>query len=546
LREGGDGRCLIATERAAMPAWPKSFLTFGANLLTARTAMRLRRRDRAVQAQRTAFRSLLRHLEAASYWRDAGVVASMSYEQFRSRVAPRTHAALATPIARMQAGEADVLWPGTCTLFAASAGTTTGEARVVPVTTPMLAHFRTACRDALLYYTARTGHVGVFHGRHLFLTGSTALQPVATGTNHPAFVGAWPAIAQLNLPRWAETQVYEPGTTVAAMTDWPAKIEAIIGRTANADITLLAGMPPWVLSFAETLQAKRAEAGQPIDNLQALWPNLECFVHGGTPVAPYQSELRKLLGPGVEFHEVYAAAEGIFAAQDTAVAGELRLFSTMGVFFEFLPLTDFDPSRLDSIGEKAVGLADVQPGVPYVLLLTTPAGLARYVVGDIVRFTSLEPPRITYVGRTALQLSAFGEHVIEKDVMDVLLSVCQRHRWTIVNFHVAPLFDVDLTGQARGRHEWWVELKPGTVETPTGPQMAVELDTELQRVNPAYATRRGAGRIDSPTVRLVMPGVFRHWMRFHGKIDGQHRVARCRSDRLIADELAQITKFARD
>jgi hypothetical protein len=163
-----------------------------------------------------------------------------------------------------------------------------------------------------------------------------------------------------------------------------------------------------------------------------------------------------------------------------------------------------------------------------------------------VRFTSLEPPRLLYVGRTKLQLSAFGEHVIEKEVTDALLTVCQRKHWTIVNFHVAPIFVNSLTGQNRGRHEWWVELRPGTNATPTGPQMAADLDLELQRLNDDYEAKRKGGGLDAPIVRLVMPGVFEHWLRYQGKWGGQHKMPRCRSDRLIADELAQVTSFARD
>ncbi len=528
-----------------MPAWPKSILMFGANVLTARTSIRLRR-DRSGAHQRAAFAGMVRRFAGTSFWREAGVSAGMSYDQFRARVAPRRHEDLKPAIERMQGGEANVLWPGQCMFFAATSGTTLGAPKVLPVTTPLLTHFRNGCRDAMLYYTARVGHAGVLRGKNVFLTGSTALKPLQPGTTNRAFLGEWPAIAALNLPRWAEAHLFEPGMDVAVMGDWQAKVDATIARTRQSDVTLLAGMPPWVLGFAEALRAKCVETGQHVDNLEALWPNLECYVHGGISISPYAAALRAVLGPNVNFHEVYAGAEGFYAVQDTATAGELRVMSNLGLFFEFLPLADFDESRLDTLGDKTFALSEVKRGVDYVVLLTTPGGLARYVVGDIVRFTSLEPPRLTCVGRTPLLLSAFGEQVIDRDVTDALVNVCQRHRWTIVNFHVGPLFGLNLTGQSRGRHEWWIELKPGTVETPTGPQMAGELDAELQRVNRSYAERRASGRIDAPTVRLVMPGVFRHWMRFHGRVGGQNKVARCRSDRLIADELAQITKFAQD
>jgi hypothetical protein len=206
-------------------------------------------------------------------------------------------------------------------------------------------------------------------------------------------------------------------------------------------------------------------------------------------------------------------------------------------------MTDFDETRLSQLGAKAVPLEEVRTGVDYALLLTTPAGLSRYVIGDVVRFASTEPPRLIYVGRTKLQLGAFGEHVIEKEITDVLLGVCQRHGWQIVNFHVAPMFASSLTGQKRGRHEWWVELKAGTAETPTGPLMAAEIDVELRRSNDDYHTKRKGGGLEMPVVRLVIPGVFEHWMRQKGKWGGQHKMPRCRSDREIADELLNLTRF---
>jgi hypothetical protein len=167
-------------------------------------------------------------------------------------------------------------------------------------------------------------------------------------------------------------------------------------------------------------------------------------------------------------------------------------------------------------------------------------------MGDVVRFIALEPPRLQYIGRTKLQLNSFGERVSEKDLTDALITLCRRNEWTIVNFHVAPLLINPLYGTTRGRHEWWVELKPGTTITPTGPQMAVELDMELQRSSPSYEAKRKGYGLESPIVRLVMPGLFEHWMRHQGKWSAQHKMPRCRSDREVADQLAQIAQFAKD
>jgi hypothetical protein len=330
------------------------------------------------------------------------------------------------------------------------------------------------------------------------------------------------------------------------MADWPAKIEAIANRTVGLDITMLAGIPSWVLILAEALRARAAKNGLKADNLQSIWPNFECFVHGGVPVGPFVEELRLALGPKVNFHEVYPASEAFIAAQDNEPRAGLRLMTDAGIFYEFLPMDSFDELRLKELGGKAVSLEGVRPGVDYALLLTTPGGLCRYVIGDVVRFVTTEPPRLQYVGRTKLQLSAFGEHVIEKELTDALIAICQRNGWMIVNFHVAPLFANPFAEMYRSRHEWWVELKPGTIITPTGPQMAIELDAELQKLNEDYEAKRKGGGLDLPIVRLVMPGLFEHWMRHHGKWGGQNKMPRCRSDREVADQLAQLAHFAKD
>ncbi len=529
-----------------MPAWPKSFYTFGANLLTAGAEWRLRRKRSALGAQERTFTVLKSHLAGASFWKENGVTAALTYEQFQTRVAPRSYEQFAPVVERVRRGEADVLWPGRCAFFAVSSGTTAGRTKYLPVTEEMLGHFRRAGLDSLLYYTVRVKHAAMFRGRHLFLGGSTSLTPLADVKPHEAYAGDLSGITALNLPPWVEKHLYEPGATIAQLADWPAKLAAIVKRTSALDITMLGGIPSWVLILAAALRENAHANGHRIEHLQALWPNFECFVHGGVPIGPFQEELRAALGPTVTFHEVYPASEAFIATQDVEAGQGLRLMADTGIFYEFIPMADFDESRLEQLGGKAVPLSGVKVGVDYALVLTTPAGLARYVIGDVVRFTSTLPPRLVYVGRTKLQLSAFGEHVIEKEVTDALITVCRRKAWSIVNFHVAPIFVSSLTGQNRGRHEWWVELKPGTVATPTGPQMAADLDLELQKLNDDYEAKRKGGGLEPPIVRLVVPGVFEHWLRYQGKWGGQHKMPRCRSDRLIADELAQITSFPAD
>ena len=527
-----------------MPVLPKSLLVLGARLRTARTALELRKKQTAIPAQQRTLRALTRQFAKTSFGRVVGLESGISYAQFQSRIPLHTYEQLAPYIEQMKRGTADVLWPGKCPFYAVTAGTTDGPRKSLPVTWAMLAHFHRAGRDSLLYYSARIGGTRVFRGRHLMLGGSTALTLIPESAPFTAYEGDLSGLTALNMPPSVERHYFEPGADIAQMDSWPEKMAAIARRTRSLDISLVAGIPSWLLALAEALRPGGSRgSSRPPSLQQSLWPHLECLVHGGVPVGPFHGELRRAFGPTVNFHEVYPASEGFIAAQDTHSIEGLRLMTDAGLFFEFLPLQDFDPDRLASLGAKAVPLEGVKPNEDYVLLLTTPAGLCRYVLGDVVRFISTEPPRLIYVGRTGLQLNAFGERVIEKELTDSLLAVCSPHGWSITNFHVAPVFSESNTGELRGKHEWWVELRPGTMQTPTGVVLAGLLDAELRARNPHYELKRRGVGLEPPIARLVMPGVFEHWMRHHGKWGGQNKLPRCRSDRVIADELMQLARF---
>jgi hypothetical protein len=525
---------------------PKSLVNIGAGFLSARAATRLVKERNNGAAQEAVFTHLIPYLAQGYVWAQAGIEAGMKYPAFRAKVPLQTHEDLARHIESVKQGAEDVLWPGRCQLFASSAGTTTGTARHVPVTEVMLAHFRRAALDSVLWYAARFKHTQIFKGRHLFLGGSAPVAPLSACEPGAARAGDLGSIMEMNLPRWAQKHYAEPGAAIAQMTDWPAKIAAMAEHTSKLDIRLVAGIPSWLIVLAEALRLKATGGIGAQPTLRDLWPNLECLVHGGMPNGPFHDELRALVGQRVHFHEVYPATEGFIAAQDAEASDGLRVMADTGIFFEFLPMAEYDAARLHLLGPKAVPLGEVEAGVDYAVILTTPAGLARYFLGDIVRFVSTEPARLIYVGRTKLELNAFEEHVIEKNITDALLAVCRHNGWTIVNFHVAPFFQSSSGGRARGRHEWWVELRAGTTMTPTGPIIAPELDTELRRLNKDYDAKRAAGIMEAPYVRLVMPGVFAQWMRHHGKWGGQNRMPRCRADRVIADDLGGALQFAKD
>jgi hypothetical protein len=510
--------------------------------LASHTTHRLARLGRGEAAQKGIFEQLLSFLSDTAFGRQTGLEPGLDYETFRNRIAPRTYEDFAPFIERMKLGESGVLCPGRCAHFAVSSGTTAGTSKWLPVNRPMLQHFRATGLDSLFFYAQRTGSGSVFRGRHLFLGGSSALTPLPA-VSPPVYYGDLSGIAALNLPGWVGRFLYEPGIEIAQMADWPAKLEAIAHRTRQADITMVAGIPSWLLVLSATMcRQVRQETGREITMLREIWPNLECLVHGGVPVAPFAEELRSAFGAGVNFHEVYPASEGFIAVQDAEPAAGLRLLTDRGLFFEFLSLADYNDGQL----ARALPLAGVRAGVDYVLLLTTPAGLVRYIIGDVVRFTSTEPPRLVYAGRTKLQLSAFGEHVIERELTDTITQACQRHGVSVVNFHVAPLFPDPKQGRLLGRHEWWIELRRAAdARTPHPAVFAAELDRELAKRNDDYAAKRSGHGLVEPKVHFVRSGLFEDWLKRAGKWGGQNKTPRCCSDRRIADQLAATVQSTR-
>jgi hypothetical protein len=527
----------------AAPSVPpvQRIVALGMAARTGWVGRKLREPNRAIRDQDRIWKEMVGGFARTAFGRQEGIERGMRYADFRSRLPPRTYEDFSPWIERMRRGERDVLCPGRCRYFAVSSGTTAGRTKYIPVNPEMLAHFRQTALDSLSYYARRVGRSTVFLGRHLFLGGATSLVPLAPAADFQAWSGDLSGITAAHLPRWVERHLYEPGPEIAQLADWSAKLRAIAARTATRNITLLAGIPTWILILAETMRA-----GTGRDLLQDIWPQLECLVHGGIPLGPFAPRLRAAAGSDVNFHEVYPASEGFIAAQDDEPAAGLRLMTDAGIFFEFLPMSAFDENRLGQLADAIVPLAHAQPGIDYALLLTTPAGLCRYVIGDVVRFVSVNPPRLMYVGRTKLQLSAFGEHVIEKELTDALESAGADLGLPVANFHVAPRFLADLADGRRGCHEWWIELSGPVVPTAADRARLVSaLDRELQARNDDYEAKRLGGGLEPPALQIVPPGTFESWMRSRGRWGGQNKMPRCRSDREVADSLERLVKASR-
>jgi hypothetical protein len=517
---------------------PRFLINFWAGFRVARFVRQLKSLGRGVGAQHATFARLMARMANTEFGRNHGLTAATTYALFRESVPPRTYAYFEPLVLRMFEGDRDVLTAGRCVFFVETAGTTGEFPKLLPVPEAMLEHYRAGLRDALFLYAARVGHTGVFLGRHLHIGASTALIE-EDGTYRTSLDG----ILALCLTPWVEANLHSPPPAVAELPDGPEKIKAAAQSMLHKDVTLIGGAPATVLSLAQVAREAASTAKRRMTYLQALWPNLECFLFTGAPLGLYADSLRASLGPTVNFHEVYAATEGIVAAQDATVTSGLRLLTDVGLFYEFLPLREFSEETLPNSGARCLPLEKVQAGVDYVLVLTTPAGLCRYLPGDIVRFASLDPPRLQFAGRTSLLLNAFGEHSTERELLETLLAVCQTNGWQPISFHVAPYHRRLAAGQTICCHEWWLELATHSMKTPTASVLGPELDTELIRRNSDYASKRASRALDSPAIRLVMPGIFEQWAQSLGKVSGASKMPRCRSDRLIADQLDSLTRF---
>lgn len=513
---------------------PRFLVNLWAAYRATRLARRLRNPGHDAAGQSAAFATAMARTAGTEFGRTHGLRADTTYAQFRDAVPPRTHDYFGPLVVRMARGEPDVLVPGRCQFFVETAGATGPAARLLPVPEAMLAHYRAALRDALFLYVARVGQAGVFLGRHVHIGTSTALREAN---------GAWctglDGMLALCLSPWVEANLYAPPPDVARLPEGPHKIAATAEAVRSQDVTLLGGTPDAANALTDALRGSNP-------HLASIWPNLECYLHLGAPLGLFGESLRASLGPAVNFHEVYAAAEGIFAAQDDANLPGLRLLTDAGVFFEFLPLAEYHETKLAGSGLHCVPLAKVKPGTDYVLLVTTPAGLCRCVVGDIVRFISVTPPRVQFVGRTGLYLNAFGEQVTETELLTTMQTVCARNGWQVVNFHVAPFEHRIAAGQTVRCHQWWLELLTHTIKTPTANVLGPEFDGELATRNHHYAALRNDRTIHLPQVRLVIPGVFAQWAAQQGKAASASKMPRCRSDRLVADQLDALAGFHPD
>jgi GH3 auxin-responsive promoter len=471
--------------------------------------------SRAVECQMQIFETLVKQGSLTAFGKSHHFDKIKTYQDFCQQVPVRDYEGLKSWFDRVKTGEPDVLWPGKPRYFAKTSGTTSGV-KYIPLSqesTPY--HFNTA-RNALFNYFAETGNGAWMDGKVIFLSGSPELEEVAgipTGrlsgiSNH--LVPAW--LKSNQLPTWDTN----------CIDDWETKVERIVEETLGKDLRLISGIPPWVQMYYERLLARSNK-----ETVQEIFKNFSVFVYGGVNFEPYQQKLEQLCGRSIDSVETYPASEGFIAFQDKFPSQGLLLNANAGIFFEFIPLSEAhsdNPTRLH-LGQVAIG-------VDYVLIINSNAGLWGYNIGDTVRFVSLEPPRLVVSGRVKHFISAFGEHVIGKEVETAMLEVSNRHGLQIIEFTVAPQVSPPEGGLPY--HEWFVECDtpPTNLE-----QFAAELDQSMRQQNIYYDDLLVGGILRPLMIRYLPRDAFRNYMKQEGKLGGQNKVPRLSNDRKLVERL---------
>lgn len=473
--------------------------------------------------QETNFKSLIHKARDTEWGRTYGYDESMSIATFQDRVPISTYEAFFPYIERTLNGELDVLWPGKIEWFAMSSGTTNDRSKYIPISVDCLeeCHFR-AGQDMLCLYLHNNPESKLFSGKSLTIGGSHKINRL----NEHSRCGDLSAVIVENLPVFYEL-VRTPSKEVALMSEWEPKIEAMAEEAMREDVTGIAGVPTWTLVLINRIFEKMGITDR---NLLEVWPNLELFLPGGVSFQPYRKQFEAMIPRGnMTYMEVYNASEGFFAVQNDPNSEDMLLMLDYGIFYEFIPV-----EHLEEDHPRSYVLGEVNTETNYAMLITTNTGLWRYVIGDTVRFTSLNPFKIRISGRTKHFINAFGEELMIDNAEAALSEACDGTKAVIDEYTAGPIY---FAGTDKGAHEWIIEF-----QTPPSDQERFNflLDSTLRQVNSDYdAKRTGDMALRPPTIHAVPRGTFHEWMRRRGKLGGQNKVPRLANNRRYLEEILE-------
>lgn len=472
----------------------------------------------AEQNQETLLLSLVKTARKTLFGREHDFENIHSLKEFQERVPVADYEDLKPYIERVKRGQANILWTETPEYFAKTSGTTSGS-KYIPISKEGMPFQIAGARSALFHYIAQKNNADFVKGKMIFLQGSPELEEVfgiKTGRLSGIVAHHIPGYLQKNrLPSW-ETNIME---------DWEAKVDKIIEETERENMTLISGIPPWLVMYFEKLTEKHGK------KIKQLFPNLQLIVTGGVNYEPYRDKMEDLLGGKVDTIQTFPASEGFFAFQDDYTKEGLLLLTNHGIFYEFIPLEEYGKP-----GARRLTLKEVELHKDYALILTTNSGLWAYSIGDVVRFISKNPYRILVSGRTKHFTSAFGEHVIAFEVEEALKAALEKYPAQITEFHLAPQVNPD---EGLPYHEWLIEFEK---EPENMDVFRAELDDQLRKRNTYYNDLITGNILQKLQITKLKKNAFHEYARSQGKLGGQNKIPRLANDRKIADQL-ELHKF---
>ena len=472
-----------------------------------------------------AQREVLQDLVTAAQYTEFGKKYSFStlfnIRSFKQTVPVHEYEDMKPYIQRIMEGEQNILWNTPIYWFAKSSGTTSDKSKFIPVSDESLedGHYK-AAKDVLTMYYQFKPDSDLLTGKGLVLGGSHTINPL----NHEAQYGDLSAVLLQNTPFWGNW-LRVPDLSIALMDEWESKIEMLAQSTIRENVTSISGVPTWTLVlFRRILEITGKQ------NIAEVWPNLELYMHGGVSFTPYREQFQKIIGKPINYLEMYNASEGFFAAQDIPGEEGMLLFVDHGIFMEFMPIDEYGKQF-----PLTIGLSEVELNKNYALVISTNGGLWRYLLGDTIQFTSLEPFRIKVSGRLKHYMNAFGEEVIV-DNTDKAIAAASAATGAVVNdYTAAPVY---FSEGSNGAHEWLIEFEkqPGDLATFTK-----ELDASLKSLNSDYEAKRHKDiALRMPIVHSLTKGIFSNWLKSRGKLGGQHKVPRLNNERTHLEEIKQL------
>ena len=468
------------------------------------------------------FQTLISTAKNTEWGKKYGYESILNQDQFKERVPLQNYDTLKPYIEKMLNGQHNVLWPSEIKWYAKSSGTTNDRSKFIPVSEESMeeCHFKGG-KDLLSMYCNNRPDTKIFTGKCLVLGGSHQINQL----NADSSFGDLSAVLIKNLPFWAEFY-RTPDMSITLMDNFEEKIEKMAQATIDVNVTNISGVPTWNIVLAKRILEITGK-----DNLLEVWPNLEFYFHGAVNFKPYREQFKKLIpSDDMYYLETYNASEGFFGIQDQPNSEEMLLMLDYGIYYEFLPMENIHQEN-----PKTLRLDEVQLNKNYALIISTNAGLWRYMIGDTIKFTSLTPHRIQITGRTKHFINAFGEELIIDNAEKGLSKACQETGAIIRDYTACPIY---FEGNDAGGHEWIIEFekKPDNIERFTD-----VMDQTLREVNSDYDAKRFKDMaLSRPLVHLAPDGTFYEWMKSRGKLGGQHKVPRLANDRGYVEEILKM------